>query len=74
MLFSNVTSHVKMSPMLANIKSELTPSVRTPPGPGGGHGNQLMYGPPPGPGGSLYAAVFAPLMLKCSGLSHPFIR
>ena len=51
--------------------NDLTPSVRTPPG-RGGHGNQLMYGPP-GPGGSIYAAVFEPLMLKCSSLLHPFI-
>ena len=62
---------------VANKFKMLTPLVRAPPPPpraGGGHGNQLMYGPPPRAGGSLYAAVFAPLMLKCSALLHPFIR
>ena len=56
---------------LIDILYTLTPSVRAPPRPGGGgHGNQLLYGPPRAGGGSLYAAVFASLMLKCSGLSH----
>ena len=34
----------------------LTPSVQDPPG-GGGHGNQLMYGPPRAGGGHLMLAL-----------------
>ena len=37
--------------------NHLTPSVRAPPG-RGGHGNQLMYGPPPGRGGGHFMLPF----------------
>ena len=48
-------------------------SANTRPTGPGGHGNQLIYGPPQA-GGSLYAAVFASVMIKLTSLLHPFIR
>ena len=50
----------------------LTSSIRDPPGPGGSW-QPADVRTPPGPGGSLYAAVFASVMIKLSGLLHPFI-
>ena len=61
--------------ILANYASPtLTPSVQAPRAGGGSWQPADVWTPQPSRGGHLMLPIFASLILKCSGLSHPFIR
>ena len=71
-LYDDVTCQLTLPSLYDEVTCQLTPSVRDPPGRGGSW--QPADVRTPLAGGSLYATVFAPLMIKFSGLLHPFIR